>query len=80
MSSILNRIQITESTGHGKNVAGNKKTSTIQVRDYGAIQDAYLLLKQFRFTVDDITSREKAVTRANRFANSLRIQTLTEKQ
>jgi hypothetical protein len=60
----MSTFEIVASTGHGKNVAGNKRTSTIQVREYGVIQNAYLLRKQFRFVVGDASGEAKARQKA----------------
>lgn len=63
-------LKIAESTGHGKAVRGTKKTSTIQVRNYGQWGDgSYLLEKEFRFTVGDEESRAKAVEKAEEYVN-----------
>lgn len=58
-------VKIIESAGHGKNVAGNKKTSTIQVQHHPDGVDYYLLKAQIRFTVGDPMSKAKAYSRAN---------------
>lgn len=59
-------LRIVESHGHGKAVAGTKKTSSIQVHNVWASGD-YLLLKSFRFTVDDPESRARALAKAQEF-------------
>lgn len=46
------------------NYFGNKRTSTIQVREHGVIRDAYLLRKQFRFTMGDEDSLRAAYKKA----------------
>lgn len=56
-------ITIAPSTGHGKACKGNKRTSTIQVREI-LDEKNYLLLKQFRYTVGDQESRSKALKKA----------------
>jgi len=60
--------EIAESVGHGKTIVGAKKTSTIQVRRWIS-HDMYMLVKQFRYTVNLSESRKKAVAKAIAFAD-----------
>jgi hypothetical protein len=64
-------IHIIESQGHGKCVKGGKRTSTVQVQDH-CLEVGYLLLKQFRFTVGNSESRDKAWLKASVFAESVK--------
>lgn len=57
----MRTLLIFESFGHGKNVAGNKKTSSIQVREYFPNGRDYLLKKQFRFVLGNQASKNAAV-------------------
>lgn len=56
--------EIWESDGHGKAVAGTKRTSSIQVRDYKGASRGYFLVKQVKFTVGNNESRGSAITKA----------------
>jgi hypothetical protein len=55
---------IVESNRHGKACNGRKVTSSIQVRDYKGYENGYLLLKEIRFNVGDVASKERAYDKA----------------
>lgn len=57
------KLEIIESTRHGKRVAGKKKTSTLQVIDRWPSGD-YLLKHEVRFTVGNDDSKAKALRKA----------------
>lgn len=58
-------IKIVESKKHGKAVAGKKRTSSWQVRDYYPDGIQYMLKKTFSFTVGNNASRASAWTKAD---------------
>ncbi len=63
-------IKIVESTGHGKAVAGTKRTSSFQVREY-IHTGGYMLRGQFRFVCSNRMSKIAARWKAKEFAESL---------
>lgn len=65
---------IVESTGHGKTVKGDKKTSSIQVRTKPT-EHGYFLKAEVRFTVDKFMAKEKAIARAKRHIDELNRRT-----
>ena len=62
-------VKIQESKGHGKAGKGLKKTSTIQVVE--VLNEGFLLMKQFRFKVEDSASRLRAEEYAEEYVKEL---------
>lgn len=60
---------ISESTGHGKNVSGNKKTSTIRVV-MALSGTSYYLLSQFNFPVHDRDKKRIAIRKCERWIDA----------
>lgn len=65
--------EIVESTGHGKNVKGYKKTSTIQVREPCPTGLGYYLKAQIRFTVGEDEEKKQAIQKAKSKVDALLI-------
>lgn len=64
-------IRVVQSTKHGKAAFGMKVRCSFQVRDYNLTSTGYILRKSFPYKVDNEKTRERALRRANRFAETL---------
>lgn len=72
-------FSIAESTRHGKAVKGNKKMTTIQVRDHSGCEDGYFLIKQIKYPYGDLLKRTKAIEDAKKFIDELLTEIVLKK-